>query len=555
MGTKQSGPFSDPNELSKFLKEQGTNLVDKRLNPEELARLTGLSARDIRRWGTGQGLPSLEACKKLSKAFGVPERTLRGLREKALEQRQRKKEERREARKRGQEPDLTTAVTELAEFISADEEKPLNPGQTSDSKDNSVLKDANEVAEAYLSIMLQLSESKAKNSRVLLTALSENSMLTTEQKRFWRSLLRAGVRNGATIDYLVCLNRNRARTRAILADIFKCLEYDGELNVYAFNQDGVLPVAEEILIVEGKEALFAIDKGEELSLNRESDFTSFSRKPSHVNAAIHLEREKNDDDNWLRFLYQHYKKRQQLETTKVFSEFNETEQPDLIQLLSDSDKAGDSFIFLRRLPNHARPREHYSPTSDFGKWLNQYLTLQRGYSIDEKELFKELKLRETRFYDGVRSDLTSDCRREIIPQSVLDMLLKEKRAEPYSEKANHKALAERFQEARKLLWEQPNYHLAIVKDELKISELISKIKPSYFEIKTGTRALIEISGTNDELSTDHMKNTWLFTQNLLVIQALQDMLERFWNKIPDRDKDKLLIIQSLDRWIKQLTES
>ena len=104
------------------------------------------------------------------------------------------------------------------------------------------------------------------------------------------------------IDYLVRLNRNRARTRAILADIFKCLAYTGELNVHLFNQEGALPVAEEVLLVKGKEGLLMIDKGEELDSSRESNSIKLSGKSSHVNAAIYLEERKNDDSRWLHFL-------------------------------------------------------------------------------------------------------------------------------------------------------------------------------------------------------------------------------------------------------------
>ena len=171
----------------------------KRISPEDIEKLTGISAKSIRRWKAGEGVPSVEDCRKLAqvKLFKVPVARLLSLRQKAFQQRQEEKEKRKGSKeKRGKKPGLAAAVTELKEFTNADEAELPNLSQTSTPQNNAVLQDENEVAEEYLRIMLQLAKPEAKDSLVLLTALAENSMFNSDQIKLWRSALRAAVKNG-----------------------------------------------------------------------------------------------------------------------------------------------------------------------------------------------------------------------------------------------------------------------------------------------------------------------------------------------------------------------
>ncbi len=567
--------IQDPNNpIAILLREHGQADSEKRMSLEQIANEADLDSGFLRRWARGEGVPASKYLKQLAEALEVPVQLLEKYQQEASVRREKIKDERRKARKRGQEPDLVAATKKVVNVLggldvglkseevqnSQDKSAPL------DYQNKSVLSTKQDITKAMLAMMERLHVTEADRSKkVFLTFQSASVFRTEKEKNDWRKAVKLALKNGWNIDYLVRLDRNLDRTCEIIASILQFWGYKGKFTAYAFIQDGTLSVADEVFVIEDKEALLALETSKELASEGGIGILESSNQLSSVNVAVYLEAEKNEDGDWIKFLNQHLELRKRVETVEIFSRYDDPAQPDLIAMLSNSDsyRRGDSTIFLRRFSDFTRPWEQYSGEL-YKKLVKQDLEMHRRRALDKEELSREIKLRRQRYFLDLRQSLKQDRRREIYLESDLNEIILSGRPEPSLLEIDSKALAERFTSMRELIWDESNYEVAILDKSLEklvdneIVEWIQNIKPLYFEVKAGIRAFVEVPEEAGERKrakkgvAQRSLTNWLLAQNPLVVQALQDMLEKFWNQIVDEDKDKFNVIKKLDRMISQL---
>jgi hypothetical protein len=578
--------------FSAFISLQGKENPAERLNPNQLSKATGIPREIIQRWGDGKAVPAWDPqnkyITKLADALGASVEELAELQREALEERKKVLAERKAEFKKGKNPDLNEALTEIAKALGAESKEDIdkknsnsNPLDTSaveelEEKDDGpqveVIDDRKHLAQIMIEMMSRLGKAGAAGNHVFCTFQgAEGVFATDDEKKAWANAKQAALDKGVTIEYLVCLDKNAERTREIVSNIMQSWGSKGQFKAFAFYQEGTLEVPEGFFIiseakkdgsVEPINALFAIKKD---GTSRESTTTSSSEKLPEdracVDAAVYMSRNKNLDLRMMKYFHHHWNLRKEREATEIFTSETTT---NIIPVLAEIDgnimesstkSRGNALIFSRRLTDFINPMNYYT-SRDCERKVKSHFKNLHGRLPGKEELIEEIELRQRRFYSELRSQVEKKLRCEIYPKSIIEDCVQNGE--------NRRILRLQLNELCRLVKIYPNYQVAFLDKSLQkldsdVSNFLKKVKPMYFEVRTGSRVVVEfdcMSEKSDESQSFEVKKPeWLLTQNPLVVDALENMMQGFWDAIEEEDKDKFLMLDWLEKQIKFLNKA
>jgi len=505
----------------------------------------------VRHWIRGSRVPSLghPAIAQIAKLLKKEEKEVEGKQLEALkwnEEKKKQKKVKKSKKEQKPEPELLAKPDEspgtAKNLLIKDCRKELQRPENKNAKSHAI-EGARDVMETTISILESLPDVPSQPNKqqtsyeVLLTIQGQINLIEKfeDLEKRWYDAIKSALKKSWKVSHIVRIDNKLERIKRIVSKILQLVGYEGNYELFYFNQKYVLPVAQSFLIIPSRNEGMMFYAGEQ---------------SEYVDSAIYIH-----DKAQIELIQKHFLQLKNV-LEPVFLSY--AKYSEITETLSRADQQpGKRIVILKRLSDIQRPKDSYHPDS---RWAKAHKT---SNAISSDELSLVLDTRKKR-QENLEIHSNNYCCKYIYTGGCLQNFVETGKDSPLEEyKATLKDRLEHLVQFNDFFNCQ-KYEMALLEEEIFLplgkseSEAVPpaifpEIMPEFCEVQDDHLVLMQfwIKGNDGE----NLTSKWIIIREPIIVRAFYEYLSDKWEEIPNKRRDRFYVSRWFDREIEKIKET